>query len=235
MKNWFRLSAVILLAALLAVIPYNNVILPASPPPSFEDYYKFDFNGNGISDRDDFLAGAKKDAQNKPVYDDRYWENGYPPDNIGVCTDVIWRAFRNAGYSLRKMLDYDVHLRPESYPNISEPNNRIDFRRVVNLRVFFDEYAVSLTLDPARTEEWQAGDIVIFCNRTGRPSHIAMVSDLRREDGVSLIIHNGGQEDREEDYLYKMKIIGHYRFDASKLDESLLFPWAATDDADLLN
>ncbi len=235
MKILFRFSAIILLAALLAVIPFNNAILPVSSPPSFEDYYKFDFNGNGTSDQADFLAGAKKDAQNKPVYDDRYWENGYPPDNIGVCTDVIWRAFKSAGYSLRKMVDNDVHLRPDAYPNITEPNNNIDFRRVVNLRVFFEEYAVSLTRDPAKTEEWQAGDIVIFCNRSGRPSHIAMVSDKRRDDGVSLIIHNGGQEEREEDYLYKMKIIGHYRFDASRIDESFLFAWDAADDADMLS
>jgi uncharacterized protein YijF (DUF1287 family) len=235
MKTLFRFSAVILLAAMFATFPFNNIILPNGSSLSFEEYYKFDFNGNGISDQADFLSGAKKDAQNKPVYDDRYWENGYPPDNIGVCTDVIWRAFRVAGYSLRKMVDNDIHLRPDAYPNIIEPNNNIDFRRVVNLRVFFEEYAVSLTKDPAKTEEWQSGDIVIFCNRSGRPSHIAMVSDKRRDDGVSLIIHNGGQEEREEDYLYKMKIIGHYRFDASRINKDFLFAWDTEDDADMLN
>lgn len=32
-------------------------------------------------------------------------EGGYPPDNIGVCIDVVWRAFANAGYSLKDMVD----------------------------------------------------------------------------------------------------------------------------------
>ena len=229
MKLLLRLSSVILLAAVLAVIPYNTAVMPVVAPS-----IGFDFNGNGQSDAVDFLAGAKKDALNKPVYDDRYWENGYPPDDIGVCTDVIWRAFKNAGYSLRKMVDHDINLRPEAYPNIDKPISIIDFRRVVNLRVFFEKYAVSLTCDPAKTEEWQAGDIVIFCNHVGRPSHIGMISDKRREDGVALLIHNGGQEEREEDYLYRMKIIGHYRFDASLLDENILFAWDETDDADLI-
>ena len=31
-----------------------------------------------------------------------------PPDTEGVCTDVIWRAFKNAGYSLKDMVDEDI-------------------------------------------------------------------------------------------------------------------------------
>ena len=70
-----------------------------------------DFNRNGIDDYTDFLIGAKKDAKNHPTYDSRYWNEGYPPDDIGVCADVVWRAFANAGYCLRDMVDYDVSNR----------------------------------------------------------------------------------------------------------------------------
>jgi uncharacterized protein YijF (DUF1287 family) len=185
----------------------------------------FDFNQNGKDDYADLLAGAKRDAANKPTYDGRYWENAYPPDDIGVCTDVVWRAFREAGYSLRYMVDYDVRLRPASYPNITKPDDNIDFRRVVNLKVFFDEYALSLTLDPNEIDGWQGGDIVIFANSKGRPQHIGVISDRRTKEGVAYVLHNGGQEDREEDFLFDMTIIGHYRFDASKLPEELLIPW----------
>lgn len=184
-----------------------------------------DFDGDGVDDYRDLLLGARKDARNKPTYDDRYWEEGYPPEDIGVCADVIWRAFREAGYSLREMVDRDVRLRPEAYPNISVPDDNIDFRRVVNLEVFFREYAVSLTCDSEAIEEWQPGDIVIFANSAGRSSHIGIVSDRRTVLGVTYIIHNGGQEDREENFLGEMRIVGHYRFDASRIDSEVLIPW----------
>lgn len=49
-----------------------------------------DFNGNGTDDYTDILLGAKKDAENKPKYVDKYYKGGYPPENEGVCTDLIW-------------------------------------------------------------------------------------------------------------------------------------------------
>ena len=67
-----------------------------------------DFNNNGIDDYTDFLNGAKMDAKNKPKYKSEYYAGGYPPDNIGVCSDVIWRAFKHAGYSLKDMIDKDI-------------------------------------------------------------------------------------------------------------------------------
>lgn len=184
-----------------------------------------DFNENGVDDYRDLMLGARKDAKNKPVYDDRYWDEGYPPDSIGVCTDVVWRAFGNAGYSLRYMIDRDIRERPEAYPNITEPDDRIDFRRVVNLKVFFDEYAVSLTLDPNEISEWQAGDIVIFSDGKGKATHIGIISDKRDGNGVTYVIHNGGQDEREEKFLFNMPIIGHYRFDASLVDEDVIVEW----------
>lgn len=49
----------------------------------------FDFNGNGTDDYTDFLLGARKDAENHPKYDGSCLDGGFPPDNTGVCTDVI--------------------------------------------------------------------------------------------------------------------------------------------------
>ena len=182
-----------------------------------------DYNENGQDDYRDFLLGARKDAENHPVYDGSYREEGWPPEDIGVCADVIWRAFREAGYDLRAMVDTDVAAHVEDYPRIKEPDSNIDFRRVVNLKVFFEKYAEHLTLDETQIAEWQPGDIVIF----GANKHIGIVSDKRRADGVCYIIHNGGQPHREEDYLARtsMAITGHYRFDASKVPEELLKAW----------
>lgn len=181
----------------------------------------FDFNGNGTDDYTDFLLGARKDAENHPKYDGSYLDGGFPPDNIGVCTDVIWRAFKNAGYNLREMVDCDIAKRPEAYTAVERPDKNIDFRRVKNLHVFFEEYAVPLTTDINEIGEWQAGDIVIFDN----DKHIGMISDKRNKDGQPYVIHNGGQPKREEDYLDRAKVIAHYRFDAALTDKDILIRW----------
>ena len=180
-----------------------------------------DYNGNGTDDYTDILQGARKDAQNRPTYDGSYYAGGYPPDDIGVCTDVVWRAFKNAGYSLRDMVDKDIRTRPEAYPKIETPDNNIDFRRVRNLRIFFDTYAIALTLDIDEIAQWQPGDIVIF----GKDKHIGIISDKRNKDGQPYVIHNGGQPTREEDYLSRSTVTGHYRFDASKINEDVLVNW----------
>lgn len=180
-----------------------------------------DFNGNGVDDSTDLLLGARRDAENRPRYDGCYWAEGFPPEDVGVCADVVWRAFREAGYDLREMVDRDVSLRPEAYPAVDRPDKNIDFRRVRNLRVFFEEHALSLTLDSDEIGAWQPGDIVIF----GENQHIGIVSDKRNREGRTWIIHNGGQLRREEDYLGQGTVTGHYRFDAAQMDGDLLIPW----------
>ncbi len=185
-------------------------------------YSSVDYNKNNIDDYTDFVLGARKDANNKPTYVSKYYGDSYPPDNEGVCTDVIWRAFKKAGYSLRDMLNEDVIKYPEDYHYIENRDKNIDFRRVGNLHDFFKKYAISLTLDYKDIEEWQPGDIVIF----GNDKHIGLVSDKRNSNGVTYIIHNGGQFNREEDYLNGfVEVTGHYRFDASKISEDVLVPW----------
>ena len=180
-----------------------------------------DFNQNGVDDYTDILLGARKDAENHPTYNSAYYAGGYPPDDIGVCTDVVWRAFKNAGYSLRDMVDRDIFNNPDEYPAADPRDKNIDFRRVRNLRVFFEKYAQKLTLDTDKIEEWQPGDIIIFSN----DKHIGIVSDKRTKDGKTYIIHNGGQPMREENYLKRGVVTGHYRFDAEKIDEEVLIGW----------
>lgn len=184
-----------------------------------------DFNGDGTDDYTDFLLGARVDAENSPKYDGRYFaDGGYPPADVGVCTDVIWRAFKSAGYCLRDMVDADIQMRLYAYSTITKRDINIDFRRARNLRVFFEEYALSLTTDLSDISEWQAGDIVFF----DTDKHVGMISDKRNSKGEPYIIHNAGQPKRDEDYLKRTtrKITGHYRFDASLVDESMLIAWS---------
>lgn len=53
-----------------------------------------DYDNDGIDDYTDILQGAKIEAKNKPKYKSAYYAGGYPPENEGVCTDVIWRALK---------------------------------------------------------------------------------------------------------------------------------------------
>ena len=218
------LSAVLITVALVLLNMFN--MLPQHSYTSQElgiETVKSDtdFDGDGIDDYTDIMLGARADAENCPKYDSAYYQNGYPPDNIGVCTDVIWRAFKNAGYSLKDMVDTDIRKYPEDYPAAEKPDPNIDFRRVRNLRVFFDKYAVSLTTDISAVAEWQAGDIVIF----GDNDHIGIVSDKRSKNGRTWVIHNGGQPNREEDYFKRASVTAHYRLDSSKVPVYILKSW----------
>lgn len=176
---------------------------------------KNDYDNDGVDDYTDIMLGARMDAINKPKYKSVYYAGGYPPDDEGVCSDVIWRAFKNAGYNLKDMIDLDIKNNTNDYPGLDKvPDPNIDFRRVRNLKVFFDKYATSLTLDPYNIAAWQPGDIVIFGTSY---NHIGIISDKLNKKGIPYLIHNASQYNREEDALeawYKKSgITGHYRYE----------------------
>ncbi|PYG89922.1 hypothetical protein LY28_00522 [Ruminiclostridium sufflavum DSM 19573] len=177
-----------------------------------------DMDGDGICDMDDILQGAWLEVLNHTKYCSNYYEGGYPPKSEGVCTDVIWRALKNAGYDLKANMDKDILKNTKDYiKGVVVPDSNIDFRRVKNQYVFFNKYAVSLTTEvkpynKKNLYKWQAGDIVVL----NKSDHVAVVSDRRRKDGVPYIIHNSSTYPMEEDLLLKWskekRIIGHFRF-----------------------
>lgn len=231
MKNkkhlFLFLTAALLILAVPVVLLMNYYNLLPKKSYSADDFgiktvkSQTDFDGDGVDDYRDIMLGARKDAKNRPKYKSEYYANAYPPDDIGVCTDVVWRAFKNAGYDLRAMVSKDIEDNTKDYSNVKKPDSNIDFRRVKNLRVFFDKYATVLTVDTAKIDQWQPGDIVVFNDNT----HIGIVSDKRNRDGLPYIIHNGGQPNREEDYLPRAKVVAHYRFDASIFKDGFLEKW----------
>ena len=104
-----------------------------------------DKDNDGIDDYTDIMLGARKEAENKPKYKSEYYMGGYPPEGEGVCTDVIWRAFKNAGYSLKDMVDEDIKNNLNKYPRVNKnPDPNIDFRRVSNLKVYFERNHIIL-------------------------------------------------------------------------------------------
>lgn len=212
--------AIILLISIFTINNKNNIEATKNKVLVEKVIVNSDKDNDGILDLDDILQGAKIDADNKPIYKDAYYKGGFPPDNEGVCTDVIWRAFKNAGYDLKELVDNDIKENVADYFSGQEkPDPNIDFRRVRNLTVYFKRNSKILTTDIIPNDvnnlkEWQRGDIVVF----DKPyAHIAIISDKRRDDGVPYIIHNSAPYTKENDMLIYWnenisKITYHFRF-----------------------
>ena len=166
-----------------------------------------DMDNDKIDDQTDILKNAKAYIKTKPKYKSKYYVGGYPDDGYGVCTDVVSFSLKNAGYDLMKLVNKDISENRDKY-NIETIDKNIDFRRVRNLKVYFENTAIQLTTDEKDIKDWQGGDIVIFKN------HIGIVSNKRNRNGISLIIHHANpfQIRYEEDILEnRSDIIGHYR------------------------
>lgn len=211
--GWFRKHLCPLGVAGATVLMLAVMLVPLLLPVS-------DRNGNGRSDSDDLVIGARAAVEADPVYDASYVK-GYPPQTAGACTDIVWQAFKEAGYALRDMVDADIAAHPEAYPNITKRDRNIDYRRVVNLHIFFSRYAESLSIDKTDPTVWQPGDIVIFRD----DKHIGIISDRKNEDGLPLVIHHSIRAAEEADYLPEAEVTAHYRFDANRLPRKLLILW----------
>lgn len=166
-----------------------------------------DYDADGVDDQTDMLAGVRAYIATEPEYESIYYDGGYPDDEHGVCTDVVAFGMLAAGYDLMTLVHEDVVENRDAY-DIETVDENIDFRRVRNLKVYFERNAIALTTDVDEVDQWQGGDIVIF------EEHIGVVSDQRNEDGVALVIHNGSpaQLGYEQDILQQRDdIVGHYR------------------------
>jgi uncharacterized protein YijF (DUF1287 family) len=87
---------------------------------------------------EDIVLGARREVLNQTKYKSNYYEGGYPPRTEGVCTDVIWRALKTAGYDLKANMEKDILESTKDYSNgVVVPDSNIDFRRVKNQYVFF--------------------------------------------------------------------------------------------------
>ena len=164
------------------------------------------------------VQGGREEVARRPTYRSAYYKSGYPPANEGVCTDLIWRAFKVAGYDLKTLIDQDISKNPTLYPRVkNKPDPNIDFRRVPNQTVYLKRHAKSLSIniapgDMSVMKDWLPGDIVVFRN----PDHIAILSDKRNKDFIPYLIHNHGPWATEaDDFMlwHKRGIVARFRWD----------------------
>jgi uncharacterized protein YijF (DUF1287 family) len=163
------------------------------------------------------LLGARQEVKNKTTYNASYQKIEYPggdvPANHGACTDVVIRAFRNAGYDLQKMIHEDMMANFALYPDnwgLTQPDSNIDHRRVPNQIVFFKRFGRELTIDADDFGQWHWGDVVYWRFANG-DEHCGIISDKTLASGKPLVIHNAGIA-KEENCLDKWEITWHYRF-----------------------
>lgn len=151
-------------------------------------------------------------------YDPSYVAIAYPggdvPDDRGVCTDVVIRAWRQIGLDLQVLVHEDMRANFGQYPRIwglRSTDRNIDHRRVPNLQKFFSRRGAALPVSD-RARDYRPGDLVTWM-LPGNLPHIGIVSD--RQAGAAdrpLILHNIGAGTQEEDILFKYPVTGHYRF-----------------------
>lgn len=212
MKKFFVFIILFMVGVFVFLLYYFHILVSKSY--SNEDFgidtyfSNVDKDGDGIDDQQDILGNALRYVETKPKYKSKYYKGGYPTDGYGVCTDVVGYSLLHSGYDLRELVNEDIILNQDLY-GIDKIDKDIDFRRVVNLNLYFQNHAITMTTDIEDISMWQGGDIVVF------HKHIGIISDKRNKKGIPFVIHHYGvlQTNYEEDILGSKKdeIIGHYR------------------------
>ena len=179
-----------------------------------------DRDHDGIPDPLDVLIGAKKTVLNAAAYTEGYVTMKYPmgdvPREMGVCTDVVIRAVRNAGIDLQKALHDDIRRAKAAYPMVKKANPHIDQRRVKTLLPYFQRHWAKHTaaLDDER-DPLRPGDVVFMDTFPARPGpdHIGIISDTIGPSGLPLVINNwtNGTVTAEMDLLTFVPVLHRFR------------------------
>ena len=153
-------------------------------------------------------------------YDGSYFSMAYPggdvPADIGVCTDVLIRAYRTIGVDLQRLVHEDMSEHFGLYPSeriwgMKRPDSNIDHRRVPNLQVFFTRQGQKLPVSE-NAEAFQPGDIVTWM-LPGNLPHIGIVTDkIDVSSGNPMVVHNIGAGPKLDDMLFDFQISGHFRY-----------------------
>jgi len=179
------------------------------------------FSNNSLAGLSSSFVEAALSLENPNVrYDGGYSKISYPmgdvPPNIGVCSDVIIRAYRLIGIDLQQLVHEDMKENFALYPKIwglKSTDRNIDHRRVPNLRIFFERYGEKLAIS-SNPKDYKPGDIVTWNLRErGSLPHIGIIVDkIDRNTKNPMVIHNIGGGQVIEDMVFDYKITGHYRY-----------------------
>jgi len=190
-----------------------------------------DADNDGINDQKDIMQGAKNQLKNPARTirveegENNYFKNGDPPENLAISTDIIARAYLEAGFSLKDLVYEDIKDNFDRYPireiwnrSFCDPN--IDYRRIQNLEVYFKRNSIVLdiffnALDETNLNSWLPGDVVFFdMDGDGYSDNAGIISDNTTRSGIPKAVFNYIDPGYtvENDILKEKVITGHYRF-----------------------
>ena len=165
------------------------------------------------------VAAAVEQTRTSVTYDGSYRRIAYPggdvPADIGVCADVIIRAYRRVGVDLQVKVHEDMRRAFAAYPKIwglKQPDTNIDHRRVPNLRAYLRRVGAERNVSSSASS-YQPGDVVTWTVPRNLP-HIGIVSSEVAPSGRYMLVHNIGRGPELEDMLFQFPITGHYRYKA---------------------
>jgi uncharacterized protein YijF (DUF1287 family) len=176
------------------------------------------------------LSHAEWQATQDVTYDGSYrlidYPNGDVPANIGVCTDVVVRAYRAANIDMQVLIHEDVQRNLQYYYPIyykrgtakADPN--IDHRRVHIIRKFLNKNYPESKIK--NSSPYLPGDIIVWGNW-----HIGILINEKVEGTDRYYaVHNIGAGPQKEDVYYDEYDLDHYRWKPYEV---------ATNDASTLN
>jgi len=180
----------------------------------------FCVTSHAASFEEDIVSALIERTTHNVRYDGSYLSIAYPngdvPSDIGVCTDVVIRAYRQLGVDLQKLIHEDMVKDFNAYPSkriwgLSRTDKNIDHRRVPNLQVFLSRHGQVLKKSE-NAKDYKTGDIVTWM-LPGNLPHVGMLIDRTSpQTGNPLVVHNIGRGPEIQDMLFDYKITGHYRF-----------------------
>jgi uncharacterized protein len=175
-------------------------------------------SATALADPPKLVSAARLQTRSPVVYDGSYVRIGYPmgdvPQDRGVCTDVVIRAYRAIGIDLQVLVHEDMRANFDRYPplwGLHRPDTNIDHRRVPNLQRFFERAGATIGSTNGAVA-YLPGDLITWM-LPGNLPHIGIVSDRVAPDtSRPLMIHNIGAGPVEDDILFTYPITGHYRY-----------------------
>lgn len=158
------------------------------------------------------IEQSTKECTYDPAYRSIPYPNGDVPEHLGVCTDVIIRAYRSVGVDLQQLIHEDMKIAHEVYNKrrkTEKLDRNIDHRRTPNMETFFTRKGAALKISQNETD-YKPGDIVFWAVATG---HVGLVVN-QKVPGTNryYIVHNICCGPKMEDFLFGATITGHYRW-----------------------
>tara|TARA_R110000803_G_scaffold71102_4_gene134168 strand:+ start:11976 stop:12551 length:576 start_codon:yes stop_codon:yes gene_type:complete len=150
------------------------------------------------------------------TYNGTYQSIKYPMGDIGeyygVCTDVVIRSYRiGLNVDLQKLIHEDMVANFDKYPTnwgLTKPDSNIDHRRTQNQECFFKRQGASVPITNNR-DDYLPGDLVYYGDIAS--GHVGIVVN-KFINGRPMVVHNIGAGPKCEDFLFKSRITGHYRW-----------------------